>query len=59
MATHAIEPAIETMPTTAEIILQAAAVLEPILPPEFYGKIVLIFEKGKPLRLVQETSIKL
>lgn len=47
------------MPTTAEIVLQAAAILAPVLPPEFYGKAVIIYEKGKALRMIKEESIKL
>lgn len=53
------EPDAASMPTTAEIILQAAAVLAPVLPVGFYGKAVIIYENGRPLRMVKEESIKL
>lgn len=53
------EPATATMPTTAELILRAAAILQPILPPDFFGKVSFFYERGRPLRLVKEESIKL
>lgn len=53
------EPDASSMPTTAEIILQAAAILAPVLPRAFYGKAVIIYENGKPLRMIKEESIKL
>jgi hypothetical protein len=53
------ESATDAMPTTADVIKLAAAVLQPILPPKFFGKVSLIYEDGKPLRMVQELSVKL
>lgn len=47
------------MPTTAEIILEAAAILAPVLPTHFYGKAVIIYENGRALRMIKEESIKL
>lgn len=52
-------PAQTAMPTTADAIYRAAAMLAPILPPDFYGKVVFIYEAGRPLRMVKEESIKL
>jgi hypothetical protein len=53
------DSATETMPTTAELVLGAAMMLKPILPPEFFGRFTLIYEKGRPLRWVKEESGKL
>lgn len=55
----ATESAKSTMPTTAEIVLGAAALLKPILPPDFFGKVILIYENGKPLRMMKEESMRL
>jgi hypothetical protein len=38
------------MPVTAESILRAAMALRPILPEKFYGRFILIFEDGRPIR---------
>lgn len=48
-----------TMPTTADAIYRAAAMLAPILPADFYGKVTLIYEAGQPQRMVKEESLKL
>lgn len=53
------ESATTRMPTTAECILRAAAALKPILPEDFFGRIVISFEHGMPARLVKEESYKL
>lgn len=53
------EAAAATMPTTADAIYRAAAMLAPILPEHFYGKVSLIYEAGIPLRMVKEESVKL
>lgn len=58
MPAKVTEHAAETMPTTADCIYRAAAMLAPILPPHFYGKVTLIFEDAKPQRMVQEISVK-
>ena len=44
------ESALKTMPVTAESILRAAMALRPILPEKFYGRFILIFEDGRPIR---------
>jgi hypothetical protein len=38
------------MPVTAEAILRSAQALRPILPERFYGRFILIFEDGRPIR---------
>lgn len=52
-------PASLSMPTVADAIYRASAMLEPILPPNFYGTVSLIYEDGKPLRFKKDESIKL
>lgn len=47
------------MPTTADAIYRAAAMLAPILPEGFYGTVTLFYEAGRPLRMKKEESIKL
>ena len=44
------ESTLKSMPVTAESILRAAMDLRPILPENFYGRFVLIFEGGRPIR---------
>jgi hypothetical protein len=56
---HRPKPATASMPTTAEVIQRAAAMLAPILPPEFYGRITFFYEHGRPKRYVEERSIQL
>lgn len=53
------EAASTTMPTTADAIYRAAAMLAPILPEGFYGTVTLFYEAGRPLRMKKEESIKL
>lgn len=53
------EHAAASMPTTAEAIQRAAAALQPILPPGFFGRVVFLFENGRPMRMLKEESIKL
>jgi len=47
------------MPTTTELVQEAAAKLAPILGPNFFGRFTLIFESGKPLRWERLESGKL
>ena len=44
------ESALKSMPMTAEAILRSAQALRPILPEKFYGRFILIFEDGRPIR---------
>jgi hypothetical protein len=44
------ESALKSMPVTAEAILRSAQALRPILPEKFYGRFILIFEDGRPIR---------
>ena len=44
------ESSLKSMPVTAEAILRSAQALRPILPERFYGRFILIFEAGRPIR---------
>ncbi len=47
------ESALKNMPTTAEAILRAAQALRPLLPcQDFYGETTIIWEDGRPQRLM-------
>lgn len=47
------------MPTTAEILTKAAELIKQVLPPEYYGRVILIYEKGKATRTEVQQSFKL
>jgi len=47
------------IPTTAEILIEAAELIKQVLPPDYYGRVILIFEKGKATRTEVQQSFKL
>lgn len=53
-----VEQAEAPMPTQ-EVLRQAAATIKPLLPPDFYGRVILIFEAGNALRVEVNQSFKL
>lgn len=44
---------------TQEVLKQATEIIKPLLPLDFYGKVVLIFEAGRGTRVEIQQSIKL
>ena len=44
---------------TKEVLQQAAEILALLLPPDFYGKVVLTFEAGRCPRVEVNQSFKL
>lgn len=48
----------EAMPTTAEMLHKAASEISPLLVNDFYGRVMLIYEKGNLVRVEVLQSYK-